>query len=152
MDGSELLIIIDNQGLIGRMGQTAGSKCLVYVVDDKPALVDLATLALEAVGYSVRGFNDPRHVIAAIQQGVPIPDILMTDFDMPQMNGLELIRQCRRMQPNLKTIMVSGTVEPNSVFNDPTTVNRFLPKPYSPAKLHSTIGELMSGNASPGTP
>ncbi len=143
----ELLIIIDSRGLIGPMGQTPGTKCLVYVVDDKPALVDLAKLGLEAAGYAVRGFNNPLDVIAAIELGAPIPDILMTDFDMPQMNGLELIRECRRLQPNLKTIMVSGTVEPNSIFNDPTKVNRFLPKPYSPSILHSAIGELMSGDA-----
>jgi len=126
------------------MEPACASKCLVYVVDDKPALVDLAKLGLEAAGYSVRGFNDPLQVIAAIQNGAPIPDILMTDFDMPQMNGLELIQECRRLKPNLKAIMVSGTVEESFISNASTKVNRFLQKPYSPSSLHKAIGELVS--------
>src|SRR3954466_16266804 len=128
------------------MGQNSGSNCLIYVVDDKPALVDLATLALEAAGYVVRGFSDPLEVIAAIQHGAPIPDILLTDFDMPQMNGLELIRRCRRLQPTLKTIMGSGTIDPAAMLGEGASVNRFLQKPYSPAALRSAIGQLMSGD------
>ncbi|MDB6059194.1 MAG: multi-sensor hybrid histidine kinase [Verrucomicrobiales bacterium] len=132
------------------MGQKSGSIYLIYVVDDKPALVDLATLVLEAAGYAVRGFQDPLEVIAAIQQGAPVPDILLPDFDMPQMNGLELIRRCRRLQPTLKTIMVSGTIDPAGMGIESTTVNRFLQKPYSPATLRDAIGQLMSGDGTPG--
>ena len=127
------------------MSQNLGSKRLIYVVDDKPALVDLAKIGLEAAGYAVRGFNNPAEVVAAIQVGAPIPDLLMTDFDMPEMNGLQLIRECRRLQPQLKTIVVSGTVESNEVLCDPVNVNRFLQKPYSLARLAATICELLEG-------
>jgi CheY-like chemotaxis protein len=127
------------------MSQNLGSKRLIYVVDDKPALVDLAKIGLEAAGYAVRGFNNPAEVIAVIAQGGCVPDILMTDFDMPQMNGLELIRECRRLQPHLKAIVVSGTVEAHQVMNDPVQVNRFLQKPYSPTNLNSAISDLLGG-------
>jgi CheY-like chemotaxis protein len=140
------LISIDKRRLIPGMGARPGSKSLIYVVDDKPALVDLATLGLEAAGYTVRGFNDPLEVIAAISEGAPIPDILLTDFDMPQMNGLELIRQCRRLQPSLKTIMVSGTIDLEAINKDSQNVNRFLQKPYSPSSLQNAIGELLRDN------
>lgn len=125
------------------MSQDGGSKKrLIYVVDDKPALVDLAKIGLEAAGYAVKGFNNPADVVTAIQQGAPIPDILMTDFDMPQMNGVELIRECRRIHPHLKTIMVSGTIDSKEVIGD---VNRFLQKPYSPTILRAAIAELLGG-------
>jgi CheY-like chemotaxis protein len=129
--------------LIRPMSQSPGSKTLIYVVDDKPALVDLAIIGLEAAGYSVVGFHDPTDVLAAVRNGAPIPDILITDFDMPQMTGLELIRQCRELQPNLKTILVSGTVEAEFILSDPIKVNRFLQKPYTPGTLHSAIGDLL---------
>ncbi len=125
------------------MSLRPGSKPLIYVVDDKPALVDLARIGLEALGYSVRGFSNPIEVITAIQQGAAVPDILITDYEMPQMNGLELVRECRRLQPTLKTIMVSGTVESHEIMSDPVRVNRFLSKPYSPANLRDTIGDLL---------
>jgi len=64
---------------------------------------------------------------------------------MPQMNGLELIRQCRRLQPHLKTIVVSGTVEGHEVLNDPIQVNKFLQKPYSPTNLNTAISDLLQG-------
>lgn len=121
----------------------SGSKPLIYVVDDKPALVDLAKIGLEAAGYSVVAFNDPVDVLAAVQKGAPMPDILITDFDMPQMTGLELIRRCREVQPSLKTILVSGTVEAELILSDPIKVNRFLQKPYSPGNLNSAIGDLL---------
>jgi CheY-like chemotaxis protein len=128
------------------MSQTnPGSQRLIYVVDDKPALVDLAKIGLETAGYVVRGFNNPAEVLAAIQAGASIPDVLMTDFDMPQMTGLELIRQCRRLQPHLKTIVVSGTVDEKHILGDPVKVNCFLQKPYSPMKLNSAISDLLGG-------
>ena len=127
------------------MSQNPGSKRLIYVVDDKPALVDLAKIGLEAAGYDVRGFNNPAEVIAAIEHGASIPDILMTDFDMPQMTGLELIRECRRLHPQLKTIIVSGTVDEKQILGDPVNVNRFLQKPYSPSNLNATISDLLGG-------
>jgi CheY-like chemotaxis protein len=126
------------------MSPLLGSKRLIYVVDDKPALVDLAKFGLEMAGYAVRGFHNPAEVVEAIKNGAPIPDILVTDFDMPQMNGLELIRQCRLVQPGLKTIMVSGTVKEHDILSDPVKVNRFLPKPYSPMRLHQAIGDLLN--------
>jgi len=126
------------------MSHNLGSKCLIYVVDDKPALVDLAKIGLEAAGYSVRGFYNPVEVIAAIQHGAAVPDILMTDFDMPQMSGLALIGECLRLRPNLKTLMVSGTIEPNAIFANSDKVHRFLQKPYTPSNLHAVIRDLMS--------
>jgi CheY-like chemotaxis protein len=126
------------------MSHNPGSvKPLIYVVDDKPALVDLAKIGLEAAGYAVRGFDDPVAVLVAIQQGAPYPDILITDFDMPQMTGLELIKRCRQLRPDLKTILVSGTVEKHVILSDPVKVNRFLEKPYTPGNLHSAIGDLL---------
>lgn len=125
------------------MSPNPGSECLIYVVDDKPALVDLAKIGLEAAGYSVRGFSNPVEVLAAIQNGAPIPDILMTDFEMPQMNGLQLIRECRLLHPHLKTIMVSGTVLEHEIMSDPVKVNRFLPKPYTPTNLQAAISNLL---------
>jgi YesN/AraC family two-component response regulator len=64
---------------------------------------------------------------------------------MPQMTGIELIRECRRLQPHLKTIVVSGTVDEKHVLGDPVKVNRFLQKPYSPTHLNATISDLLGG-------
>ena len=69
-------------------------QAVVMVVDDAIVSVRLLEQALLAVdGIMVESFTDPLEALAAFQTGRC--DLLITDLDMPQMTGLELIRACR---------------------------------------------------------
>ena len=65
------------------------------------------------------------------------PVVLVTDYDMSEMNGLELIVHSHQIHPTLKTVLLSGTVDGTLASLHPARVHRFLGKPYQPAQLEA---------------
>ena len=67
----------------------------VLLVDDDPAMLRLLARRLEKVGYTVRQASSGDEAIEAI--GEECPDYLITDWEMPGMNGVELCRKVRSL-------------------------------------------------------
>lgn len=103
---------------------------LIYVVDDEPTLLELAEYILEMEGYRFEKFEEPRKALAAFKTADPKPDLVITDYVMLGMDGLQLVGECQRMKPDLKSILISGTVQEEVVHRSPVKVDRFLRKPY----------------------
>ena len=118
-------------------------KPLLYVVDDEPLLLELAATVLEPSGYEVKSFLDPAEALKAYAKG-PCPALLITDFAMHSMNGLELVRECRRINPGQKALLVSGTVDESIYRNGRVKPNRFLAKPYYAKQLVDMVKELLA--------
>ena len=115
----------------------------VFVVDDNPVLSELAAAVLGSAGHEVRHFTDPKAVIEALNEADPKPTFLVTDYEMGEMNGLELIRSLHKVHPSLKTLLLSGSVDSSMVSLHPGEVHRFLGKPYEPAELKNLVAELL---------
>ena len=111
-------------------GDLTDAKITVFVVDDEPMLLDLASTVLENAGFSVRVFRDPQQALFEFANTKPEPDVLVTDYAMGAMNGMDLIRECRRIKPEQKIILISGTVDRSIYSNSPVKPDRFLAKPY----------------------
>jgi two-component system, chemotaxis family, chemotaxis protein CheY len=118
-------------------------KGTVFVVDDNALLVELASVILEAAGYAVKQFSDPKAVLRAMQKADPKPAILVTDYEMGEINGLDLILSSHKIHPTLKTILLSGTVDSSISLGHTARVHRFLGKPYEPAQLKKIVADLM---------
>jgi DNA-binding NtrC family response regulator len=112
-------------------------------VDDNAMLAEFAATLIEAAGYEVRQFLDPKAVLLAMSNANPRPALLVTDYEMGDMNGLELIQSAHKIHPSLKTLMLSGTVDGSIALTHTAKVHRFLGKPYEPAELQRTVAELM---------
>jgi len=108
---------------------------LIYIVDDEPLLSDLAEASLYPDGYQVVQFQDPELALKSFLQAQPKPDLLLTDYAMGKMNGLELIQKCKEIKPDLRAVLISGTAGADILLNSPVKVDRFLGKPYQPATL-----------------
>jgi CheY-like chemotaxis protein len=116
---------------------------LIFVVDDNALLVEFAGAVLKGEGYEVRFFTDPKAALKAMQEADPKPVALVTDYEMGEMNGLELIVSAHKIHPSLKTVLLSGTIDGAFIARHPAKVHRFLGKPYLPAQLKGTVGELL---------
>lgn len=79
----------------------------VVVVDDDPAVMDSVKRLLERLGYPVRGFNDPRHARAALESGEPV-HLLITDKEMPGIDGIALARYALEADPNTVVMILTG--------------------------------------------
>ncbi len=118
------------------------TKALIYVVDDEPMLLELAAVILEPLGYAVKTFRDPQSALAAFTAARPRPGLLITDFSMHRMNGMELLEACRRLRPDQKVLMISGTVDETIYRNSPCKPDSFLAKPYQAKQLAELVKEL----------
>ncbi|HEY3761125.1 MAG TPA: response regulator [Verrucomicrobiae bacterium] len=114
----------------------------VFVVDDEPLLLDLAKTILNPLGYNIQIFSDPRKALAAYPKAKPA--LVVTDYAMPWMTGLEVIRECRRIHPDQKTILLSGTVDEMIYASEPepTRPNQFLAKPYQVRDFIQAVQKL----------
>jgi CheY-like chemotaxis protein len=100
----------------------------IFVVDDELMLLDLAATILEPLGFKVRTFSDPKQALAEYPAAGPL--VVVTDYAMGEMNGLDLVRECRRINPRQKIILVSGTVDENIYAGMQSRPDCFLAKPY----------------------
>jgi len=117
-----------------------GPPAMIFVVDDEPMLLDLATTILQPLGFTVRTFRDPKEALAEYPAAKPA--IVVTDYAMGGMNGLDLVRECKRINPRQKTILLSGTVDENIFANAQSKPDRFLAKPYQIRDFVESIQEL----------
>lgn len=91
------------EGLTGRLdGRT------VLVVDDQEDVLGIITAFLESVGAEVAQSSEPGDVIEALQDDPDGWDLLITDFDMPGMNGSELATAARAHAPSLPIVLVTA--------------------------------------------
>lgn len=120
-----------------------GTEPVVFVVDDEQMLLDLAEMILKPAGFSVRTFQDPRKALA--EYSIAAPKVLITDYAMGSLNGLEVITACRQLHPEQKIIMVSGTVDESIYANSEIKPDFFIAKPYDPHHLISTVRKLAEG-------
>jgi CheY-like chemotaxis protein len=121
-----------------------GAPCpSIFVVDDEPILLELAEKVLSGLNADIQTFTNPENALKMYSSCETPPEVIITDFAMHEMNGLALIRACRRLHPGQKVILVSGTVD-ESVFNGTgVKPDRFLAKPYVPADLTQMVRELL---------
>jgi CheY-like chemotaxis protein len=116
----------------------------VCVVDDEAMLLELATVILEPLGYQISTFRDPEMALQAFIRGQPRPDLLITDYAMHNMNGMDLIRECRRVEPNQKILLLSGTVGVEVFHLATFKPDRFLAKPYHAKQLIDLVQDMLS--------
>jgi CheY-like chemotaxis protein len=117
---------------------------LIYVVDDEPMLLELASVILDPLGYTIETFRDPESALQAFKAAEPPPALLITDYAMHEMTGLELMEACRQIRPRQKTLLVSGTVGADIYLNAPEQPDRFLAKPYQSKQLIDAVEALLS--------
>nr|WP_245217161.1 ATP-binding protein [Neoroseomonas nitratireducens] len=87
---------------------TLGRGASVLVVEDEPAVRDVAVELLADAGFDVRAAPDGPTALALLKDGVAA-DILFTDVVMPGgMTGVDLAREARRLRPRIVVLLASG--------------------------------------------
>ena len=116
---------------------------LIYLVDDESVLLDVAEAALQAEGYRTKKFDDPEDALRSFLKAKSKPALVISDYAMGKMNGLELIERCKKADPGLKTILVSGTAGAEILLDAPVRVDRFLAKPHQAETLCELVRSVL---------
>ena len=115
---------------------------LVFVVDDEPMLLELAEAILKPLGCVVRTFRDPE--LALKECPAARPALVVTDYAMGRMSGMDLVRECRRAVPAQKIILLSGTVDEQVFADAPVKPDRFISKPYQIKDFSECVKALLA--------
>jgi CheY-like chemotaxis protein len=108
----------------------------ILFVDDEPFFLDAITEQLESLGYRVETTHDGRDALAQLQADLPAFDMVMTDQTMPEMTGVQLAGQIRKLSPDIPIILCTGysetvTEETAGRFG----ISKFLMKPINRENL-----------------
>ena len=116
-----------------------GGNETVLLVEDDPQLRTLIARGLTSVGYNVlQAENGARALDVADAYKAPI-HIVVSDVEMPDMDGPELFRNLRRWYPRLRFLFISGRMEQAEADVSLDGRTAFLPKPFSMEALYSFV-------------
>ena len=111
------------------------------MIDDDPEVREVTVETLRALGFDVVSAESAKLGLDILQSGVRL-DLVVTDFSMPEMNGVEFIRHAHRSHPGLPCLLVTGYAE-TSAFADAIAGGiTILRKPYRMRELADTIQRL----------
>ena len=89
------------------------TRAKLLIVDDEPFIRESMSLVLAEMGYAVRSAEDGFSALAELR--TEIPDVLLSDLNMPGMSGFELLSVVRRRFPSVQTVAMSGAFSGHEV-------------------------------------
>ena len=120
----------------------------ILLVEDEPALLNMARRMLEQIGYRVLPAASPAEALRLAERESGRIDLLMTDVVMPQMNGRDLGQILAEEVPGLKRLFMSGytadVIAHHGVLEPGV---HFIAKPFTPSELAVKIREVLSGSS-----
>lgn len=122
----------------------------VLYAEDEPMLRDLFSLVLRQAGHRVETAADGRSALDLVRASFGRFDVVLTDHQMPGLNGLGLVRELRRLAfPGRIAIFASRLADADHAAYRDLGVDVILPKPLFPSTLIEVIGALppVSGGA-----
>jgi CheY-like chemotaxis protein len=127
--------------------QNSDEKPRVLIVDDDVSVRKILYRILENGGYDVLSASSGAEALAIFRKSSPPVDLLITDYNMPGMNGLELARECSAMNAVLPVLYISGN-HPEPALRTEMEQRKcgFLAKPFRKEELLRTCkGILLMG-------
>jgi DNA-binding NtrC family response regulator len=120
----------------------------ILLVDDEKDILDLFTEYLSSNGFNTISFQNPMEALNYYYQNQSNCSLVITDYKMPQMSGLELIKKIREKDTDckIKTIIISAFIKDNLPYDKSyiITVDKILEKPVYLDRLKKVIQELIS--------
>lgn len=116
----------------------------ILIVEDEPAMVELLRYNLESEGFDVASAHDGDEALLAIEEEAP--DMLLLDWMLPKVSGIEICRRLRRDQKhgNLPVIMITARgEEADRVRGLDVGADDYVAKPFSPAELMARIRAVL---------
>ncbi|GAB4488632.1 MAG: response regulator [Thermodesulfovibrionales bacterium] len=112
----------------------------IIVVDDDPRVLDVTTILLRESGYLVAPFPRAADGLAELKSAGA--DAVISDIVMPEMTGIELLRQIKDFAPDLPVLLMTGFTDiENAVAAIKIGAFDFLLKPYTPEQLLHAVAK-----------
>ena len=115
----------------------------VLIVDDEPAVRGMLIVALEMAGFEVVEAESAASALHEIADSVP--DLMLIDWMMPQVSGLELCRRLRRNPDtaSIPLILLTAREEENAKITGLEVADDYITKPFSPRELVARLKAIL---------
>lgn len=114
---------------------------ILFVEDDRDQL-QTAERLLTGIGFYVEAISSGRDAVALITAGAAF-DLMITDYDMPELNGVEMVQKISRWAPALPVLMVSGREDAVSAAVGVDAIKKVIIKPYDKKELIWAISLIL---------
>ena len=124
---------------------TNGNGRTVLLVEDDPSVRKLISAMLDSHAYRVLAAGDGAEALATSSLFEGRIDLVITDFGLGEMNGLELADRLSARRPGLRVLIISGYTEiqlPPGIRE--SLKPEFLPKPFTMDALLAKVGRIMA--------
>ena len=123
-----------------RLTVSAPREAAIILVDDEDLVRFGTSEMLSELGYTVVEANSGAEALRLLRTGDP-PDLMITDYLMPGMNGVQLIEQAKRLVPSMQAILITGY---STIAEGPGATIPRLAKPYRQSDLSKIVAEILT--------
>ncbi len=123
-----------------------GHEHLLFVEDDEDQLATTPRI-LESLGYQVTACQDPQQALELLKKNKNGFDLLLTDYDMPNTNGLDLARKAAELAPRMPVILISGRKNAVEEAKKQKNILNVVIKPYNKSQLSEIIHNIFFPNS-----
>ena len=115
----------------------------ILVVDDEEAICELCARSLQRYGYNVTSTTSPHQALELLRQQEF--DLLLLDMRMPEISGLEVMRQVRQFAPEMAIVVITGYASIETAIEAVRQgAADFLPKPFQLDNLRLAVAEALA--------
>ena len=119
-----------------------GMQRTIWIVDDDSMVLDVLSTMVSSLGYKVRTFGDPQHLLR--DYGPQPPDVVITDVRMPVMSGIQLTKALIAKDARALVIVLTGFPSVPDVMEALRSgASDYLSKPTTTGELHVRIERLL---------
>jgi two-component system, cell cycle sensor histidine kinase and response regulator CckA len=123
----------------------AGNGELILVVDDEESILAITRAALQNFGYEVLIAGSGIEAISIFSKNAAAIKLVVSDLAMPLMDGRVTMEELRKIKPDVKVIISSGSEKELEEALPQMKINAFILKPFTNEKLLETVHEVLSG-------
>jgi len=115
----------------------------ILIVDDEPLVAKALGRAMARQGFEVALAHHAAEALVRVDDFAP--DVVISDFNMPGMNGLEFLRQVEIRSPRTVRIILSGCADPHSpvIAGAASDRYRFVRKPWDNKQLAAMLRDIL---------
>jgi len=126
-------------------GSSSEQEITVLLIDDEEMVINISEMMLKNLGYKVLKAHSGSEGLQLFEENQSKIDLIISDLEMPKMNGEEVMDKLRAIDPQIKVMLSSGALtdtDEQYVMNK--GFNGFLKKPYNLDTLCEKMAEILN--------
>ena len=117
-------------------------KPIIYIIDDDKDILEILIDALIDESYELKTFINPLEAISQMEKTPP--HLILTDVNMPQANGIDVLKKAYEINPNMPVVFISGALNTELLVNAiEFNISNVLEKPIDTEKVKKVVNELI---------